>query len=63
MRFFEALHRTISDTQTDNAADIHLVACTDSSCKHYWYQLALRPDVAAMFIANCDDMKLFTEML
>ena len=63
LRFFDALHRTISDMQTDASAPIHLVACTDSNCKHYWYQLALRPDVAAMFIAHCDEMKLFTEML
>lgn len=60
-RFLELIHRTIMDTQIDPVVELHMVSCTDT--KHVWYQVALRPDRAAMLIANADDMNISTEML
>lgn len=60
-RFLDLLHRTMMDMQIDPVQELHLVSCTNT--KHIWYQVALRPDYAAMLIANADDLKIFTEML
>jgi len=60
-RMIDLIHRTYMDTQTDAVAHWHIVSCTDQ--RHMWYQVALRPDRAAMLIALADDMRIASEMM
>jgi hypothetical protein len=62
-RMIDLMHRMYLDTQIDAIAEWRVVSCTDAQKRHTWYQVALRPDQAAMLIALADDMRISSEMM